>query len=92
MPIRLVNEVLFQLVGAGILSEARSGDAEEVSYQVARPLDRLTVGYVIGALARRGMNSFPVPESPEIARLSAGLDEMARDAERSPGNIALKDI
>jgi membrane protein len=92
MPIRLVNQVLFELTGAGIIAEIRSGKSEEPAYSLARAPERVTTGYVLEALARRGTNSFPIPESPEFARLSACIDDLARAVQGSPGNLALKDL
>jgi membrane protein len=92
IPVRLVNELLFELAAAGIVAENRLEGSEETSYQIGRPVDRLTVSYVVRALAGRGLSHLPVAESSELEALDHCLDQLGEALESSPGNLALKDI
>ncbi len=92
VPIRLTNDVLFELVGAGVLSEARLDGEREVGYQPGRSIDALTVGYVVGALQRRGSDDIPFVESQQRQRLSECLKGFSDAIEGSPANVALKDV
>ncbi len=92
IPIRLVNEILFELIDCGLVAEAREGDSGEVTYQLARPPDRFTVKYVADALEERGTHDIPVVPSPELARLEQSLEAFSQAAENSGANAALKDI
>jgi len=92
IPIRLVNEILFELMGAGIVSETRENSSQDVYYQIARPLERITVGYVCKVLDERGTDTIPVAESEELEKLSRCLQQFSEAVENSPGNMVLRDI
>ncbi len=91
-PIRLVNEVLYELVESGILCEIRQDDDKTVVYQPAKDLEKLTVKYVIAALENRGSDNIPVVKSKELDKISEYLEEFGKALEKSPANELLKDI
>ena len=91
-PIRLVNDILYELVGAGVLSEAKIDDGKEVGYQPARPIATLTTGSVLDALDRHGTDDLPVVESEELARLSECLDGFREAVNASPANVPLSEL
>ena len=92
IPIRLVRQIIFELVECGILSEARINADKEVAYQPACDADMLTVKYVIDALESRGNTDIPVLDSSELGKLADCLQTFSSAIEESPANIALKDI
>ena len=93
MPIRLVRQILFELVEASIASEVIAEEQEKVvSYQPARDVDIVTVKYVVDALEERGYSQIPVIKSPELKRLSGCLQNISTAIQGSPSNILLKDI
>ncbi len=91
IPIRLVRQVLFELVGAGILSQV-SSDGKDVAYQPAVDVGKINVKYVIEALDQRGNSDIPIGSAAELARFSECLRTFACDVEKSPANIPLKDL
>lgn len=91
-PIRLVNEILYELVESGIINEIRLDDEKTVVYQPAKDLDRLTVKYVIDALESRGSDNIPVVKTQELYKISECLKAFSREVEKSSANIPLKDI
>jgi len=92
MPIRLTNDILNELVGAGILSETKiEEEYKEVGYQPARPPEVLTAAYVLDALGRRGTNDLPVVKSKELTKLSDCMDKFAEAVRKSPANTPLGD-
>jgi membrane protein len=91
IPIRLVRQLLFELVGSGILSEVRK-DNKDVAYQPAIDVGKLTVKYVVESLEQRGNSVIPVVQTSELDRLSDCLSTFAKDIEKSPANILLKDL
>jgi len=91
MPIRLVRQILYELVAAGVVSEVLQED-KAVAYQPARDVDGMTVTYVIRALEDHGNTSLPVMESDEKTRLSECLENFGKEIECSPGNILLKEL
>ena len=91
-PIRLVNEVLYELVESGILCEIRQDDDKTVVYQPAKDLETLTVRYVIDALENRGSDNIPVIKSEELDKISGCLEEFGKTIEKSSANVLLRDI
>jgi len=91
-PIRLTNDVLYELVDAGVLSEAKGEGYKEVGYQPARDIGKLTVAFVIEALGRRGSEDIPLVRSEDLERLSRSLGQLATTVRNAPANMLLKDV
>jgi len=92
IPIRLVNQLLYELVDARILSESCPDGDRDKGYQPARDPDSLTIQAVMNALDHRGNDDIPVPHSEEMERLSGSLDGFSKAMEASPSNLPLKSI
>ncbi|MHC4147867.1 MAG: YhjD/YihY/BrkB family envelope integrity protein [Planctomycetota bacterium] len=92
IPIRLARQILYELVEAGVVSEAKTEEDKEVAYQPARDVETLTVKYVIDALEGRGHTEIPVAKSRELERLSDCLEKFGSAVEASGANVALKNI
>jgi membrane protein len=92
IPIRLVREILYELLRSGIISEICDNEDKEPSYQPARDIDSLTIKYVIDRLERQGGDDIPVMKSKELERLSGCLQAFDEVVEKSPANMQLKDI
>jgi membrane protein len=92
IPIRLVHQILYDLVSAGVLSEICLNDSSAVAYQPAADPDRLTIKYVIDALEKQGSDHIPVERSEELQRLSESLDQFEALMEKSPANKKLKEV
>jgi len=92
IPIRLLRQILFELVHSGIVSEIRATDRNDTAYQPAFSIDGLTVGRVLDALDHRGIGSVPVAETKASASLSAALETFRETIDQSPANRLLRDI
>ncbi|MHC4721169.1 MAG: YihY/virulence factor BrkB family protein [Planctomycetota bacterium] len=92
IPIRLVRQIIFELVECGILSEARINADKDVAYQPACDADVLKIKYVIDALESRGNTDIPVTDSSELGKLADCLQTFSNAIEESPANIALREI
>jgi membrane protein len=92
IPIRLVRQILFELVESGILSEVQSDADKSVAYQPAVDVGKLTIKYVVESLEQRGNSDIPVVKTDELNKLSSCLSKFADEIEKSPANILLKDI
>ncbi len=93
IPIRLVRQILFELVEAGVLSEIKTHEKGDVLYyHPARDAEVISVKFVIDALEGKGNTVIPVIKSPELKTLSgciAGIDESIQN---SSANVLLKNI
>ena len=92
IPIRLVRQILHELVECGIVSQICLDDGEETAFQPARDPDAMTIKYVVNALEQNGSALIPVAESEELKNLEESLKRFDDLIEKSPDNLLLKDI
>jgi membrane protein len=92
IPVRLARQILFELVGSGLLSETKNGDDKNILYQPAVDVGKVTVKYALESLEQRGHSDIPVGKTTELEKLSECLSDLASDIERSPANILIKDL
>lgn len=92
IPIRLVQQILEELVEVGILSDTKVKENKEMSYQPARDINAITINSVIEALEQRGVDNIPVAQTAELRHLSEALKTLNDEIEKSPANRLLKDI
>ncbi|HQK99460.1 MAG TPA: YhjD/YihY/BrkB family envelope integrity protein [Smithellaceae bacterium] len=92
MPIRFVNDLLFELVHGGIVSVAQIEGNGESGYQPAIDPDKLTIRYVIDAMERRGVNAMPFTHGPAFDAILTSLDVFDRTLDTLPDNRRLKDL
>ncbi len=92
MPVRLVRQILYELVESGVVSETMTGKYKELSYQPACDINMLTVKYIIDALEQRGSVNIPFAQTEEVKALAETLRTFGETIEKSPANKLLKDI
>jgi len=92
IPIRLVEQILEELVEAGIVSDTEVKKNKEMSYQPARDINAITINTVIEALDQKGVNNIPVAQTAELRHLSEALKTLNEEIKKSPANRLLKDI
>ncbi|MFH0813411.1 MAG: YihY/virulence factor BrkB family protein [Pseudomonadota bacterium] len=91
-PIRLVREVIFELVNAQILSEIKQNDNPKAYYQPAQSVENLTLKKVMDALDMQGDGKLFVIRDKELKKIAGRLESFDRLIEASPENIPLKDL
>ena len=92
LPIRLVNELLFELVESKVFSEVSLGRENEVFYQPALDINKLSITNVVSMVETRGSSDFHFEESNELNHLRNILDDFDSRLSTSDGNILLKDL
>jgi len=92
IPIRFINDILFELGKSNILSKAEIEGSEEHGYQPARDINLLTINYVIEAMEKRGLDNIPFIHAPEFAALSAAAESFSKAIEKLPENKLLKNL
>ncbi len=92
IPVRLVRQILFELVEARVLSEVKLDDRETMAYQPARDIEDLTITNVLNQLNRRGVNWIPLDNTGDLEKLKGRLMQFQEGIEKSPANVPLKDI
>jgi membrane protein len=92
IPIRLVNELVFELVNAGILAELASDNQKDRSYQPSIDINKITVEYIYNQMELVGSDQMVVTESDELLRITKIHEHILHSIRESPSNILLKDI
>jgi len=92
VPIRLVRSVLSELTEARLFSEVCVDHREDVAYQPACDIDRLTIAGVVDRLDQQGITAIPVAESAPLGKLRERLDRFHEMNEQSPDNLKLQDL
>jgi membrane protein len=92
IPIRLMRQILYELVQAGIISEVKTEEYKETAYQPARDTQALTVKSIIDALEQKGIDNIPIAQTEELKVLSDSLQKFSDVIEKSSANKLLKDI
>jgi membrane protein len=91
-PIRLVRQILYELVASGIVSQIKVDEDEAVAFQPARNPETMTIKNVVDALEQRGSDHVPVAQSEELRSIGESLKRFDDLIEKSPDNVLLKDI
>jgi len=92
IPVRLVRQILFELVEGSVVSEVKTQEYKETAFQPARDGETLTIKYVIDALEHRGANDIPAAQTQEFKALSESLQTFDEIIVKSSANKLLKDI
>jgi len=91
-PIRLVKQILGELVDCKVLSEIRTANPMEFAYQPARSLDHLSIHKVLRALETHGEDEVDVPNTEAVKKLEAALEQFHLKREQSLENQLIRDI
>jgi membrane protein len=92
MPVRLVHNIIFDLVESGLVSETKTKSDKEFAYQPARDISTLTIKTILEALDQNGTDDIPVAKTEDYRALSEALQNFSDAMENSPANKLLKDI
>lgn len=93
LPLRIVTDVLNQLVAAGLLVEVRDGeDDRRVAFSPARDIAGMTLCDVMERVERTGQARFDLTAVPDLRRVESHVERLLRDARASEGNVRLTDL
>ncbi|MCU4155775.1 YihY/virulence factor BrkB family protein [Carboxylicivirga sp. A043] len=92
LPVRLVNELLNQLIECKIISEIYYQGAEDTFYQPASSISKLTVLKVINLVDHYGTTDFHYESSEHFDKMKDVLEQMNRRLDSSRTNKLLKDL
>jgi membrane protein len=92
IPIRLVRDMIYDLVNAKIISEIMTQDVKETAYQPAMDPNRITVNYLIDLLDRMGHSPIFINEPAELKEISSIVESYYKHFEKSAENKLLKEV
>jgi membrane protein len=92
IPIRLVHQILYDLVESGLFIETRTIEDQKFGYQPARDINAITIKSILEAIENNGIDTIPIAETEGLTVLSDALKQFSEAMENSPANRLLKDI
>jgi membrane protein len=92
MPIRLVDDLLEELVRSGIVSKTMQEEFEEPEFQPASDVNLWTVNYITAALEANGLNHLPAHYSEDLKALDKAMQKIDNVVKGSAENILIKNI
>jgi len=92
IPIRLVHDIIYELVASSIISDTRAEKEGESAYQPARDINQLTIQSILDALENRGITSIPFAQTAAFATFSESMRSFGDLIDTSPANRLLKDV
>lgn len=91
-PIRLVRELLYELVRAGVLAQVMTADETRQYYQPAKDIGHLTIRNVINLLERSGQDPMGMVKEGELDLIARKMDQLDQVLMRSSEDVLLKDL
>jgi membrane protein len=92
IPIRLMHQILYDLVKSGLFIETRTIEDQKFGYQPARDIKGITIQSLLETIENNGIDTIPVAETEGLKVLSDVLKQFNRAMENSPVNRLLKDV
>jgi len=92
LPIRLVNQVTYELIESGVLSEIRTGEDKSTAFQPAFDISNFSIGDLLNMLDNRGVSDIPLSDSIETGKMLDSLNGLMKYQEKTEYNILIKDI
>lgn len=92
IPIRLLRDILNDLLDAKVLSAVNMGEARDLAYHPGCDINLMTIKYVLDKLDENGSGDIPVVETKELNKISDSLKSFGKLIEGSKNNLLLKDI
>lgn len=92
IPVRLVRDIIYDLVGSGIINETLTGDVREIAYQPAVDPSMISISYVFDNLDQQGHYAIIDKDIKELTPLNTIVESFYKDLQKSPRNVLLKDL
>ncbi len=92
LPIRLVNEIVFELTKSKVLIEVNIDDKDHIAYQPAMDISKLKVSTVLQMLEGCGSGNLHFQETTSMKKIQEIVDEFKVLMDKSEKNILLKDL
>jgi membrane protein len=92
IPVRLVQQLLYELSDVGLVVETAKGIKSEVAFQPGRTIENITVKFALDEYEKYGITKIPDYQSDEAEKISKYLKDISETIEKSPANVRLKEI
>lgn len=92
IPVRIVRELVYDLLNTKIVVETMNPEVREVAYQPALDPSKITISFVIDTLEKQGQHIMFEKETEDLVKLNGIVESFYDDIKSSANNTALKDL
>jgi membrane protein len=92
IPIRLVKQLLNELIDIGLVVETTKGTKGEVTFQPGKTIEYITVKSALDEYERYGTAKIPDFQTEDTKKIKKFLKEISDMIDQSPSNVKLKEI
>jgi membrane protein len=92
IPVRLTNQIIYDLVQGGILAESVGQEEKVPLFQPARDINILSINFIIKAIDEIGSKDIPLVDSEEVKKITKCIEEFTALIDNSEANLLLKEL
>ena len=92
IPIRLIRDIIDDLVNCGVFSEVATDNPKEIKYQPSLDIHKMTVSFVLNKVDDMGSNTFHAIRSETLQKLELIQNDFYKSFHELPSNKLIKDI
>ncbi len=92
LPIRLINEIVFELVKSNVLIEVAKDGNGETSYQPAVDINKLSISVILNMLETTGSENLHFEETESLIKVKNVVKRFKEMRASSSENVLLKDL
>lgn len=92
IPVRIVRQIIFELVSSNILSEVKTEEEKVSTYQPAVDINILTIGYMVDSLNSSGNDNINMSKNVNFKKIEELFSNFNQKLKNSEENILIKDI
>lgn len=92
LPIRLIRDIIYELMEAGVISETVTKNIKEGAYQPAQDVENLTIGFVMECLDKRGNDDLDIEDTKEFDRIMKVMDSFMGEIKASKNNMLVHEL
>lgn len=90
--VRLVREILYELLESNIISETVTKNVKENAFQPAQDVQKLTIGYVLNELDKRGQDNITIEDVKAFETMRKTIDTLMDEIQKSKSNRLIYEL
>jgi membrane protein len=91
-PVRLIRDIIYELLETGIISETITKNVKENAYQPAQDIEHLTVGHVIELIDKRGTDNLRTENLKSLEKMTKVIDGFSSEIKNSKNNKLVHEL
>ncbi len=92
MSVRLVRDILYELLESNIISETVTKNVKENAYQPAQDIQKLSIGYVFNLLDKRGQDNITIEDVKGFESMKKAIDSLMEEIQKSKNNKLIHEL